>query len=134
MRNSMSTYLHVTHPLPVSSLTLLRFISGELRLPVISLSQWTARLEEKVHAMLYPSSHARLDDSALTLLRHIQNARDPTALDAPPARIFGHARIASDDAWFASPTLHASVTALGITDVRLWLQHWRQVGMIPRLS
>lgn len=134
MRDSLSTYLHVTHPLPISTLTLLRFISGEIRLPLIPLSQWTTKLEEKVHTTPLPASHAKLDGPVLTLLRHIQHARDPTAIDAPPARIFGHVPIASNNAQLALPTLHGRVNPLGIADVKLWLRHWREVGMIPRSS
>ncbi|KAG8221465.1 hypothetical protein J3R82DRAFT_1672 [Butyriboletus roseoflavus] len=139
MRNASSTYLHVTHPFPVSSLFLLRLISGELRLPLIPFSKWTAKLEANVHATPLPCTSSPGDDPALTLLRHIQaqRTRDPAAMDVLPMRNFGHARIDSDDeALFASPTLHwhGGVDALGIVDVRLWLQHWREVGMIPRSS
>ncbi|KAH0828740.1 male sterility protein-domain-containing protein [Lanmaoa asiatica] len=120
MRNSLSTYLHITHPLPVSSLFLLRCISEELRLPLIPLSQWIAKLEAKVYTTPFPSSHSKLDDAALTLLRRIQGAKDPTAIDVP-TRMFTHVR-------FASSTLHDyGVNALGTADVRLWLRHWEEL-------
>ncbi|KAF8552805.1 NAD(P)-binding protein [Imleria badia] len=131
MRNAQSTYLHVTHPLPVSSLTLLRTLSDQLHLPLIPLSQWTTKLETHVHTTTLPVSSSKLEeDPALTLLRHVEHARDPTATDAVLTRIFNHVRVASGEAWFASPTLHGGVSALGIEDVRLWLRHWREVGLI----
>jgi hypothetical protein len=131
MRNSLSIYLHVTHPLPISTLPLLRCISDQLHLPLIPFAQWTAKLESRVHTTPFPSSSSKLEDPALTLLRHVQRARDPTAIEAVPPRIFDHVRVASDEAWFASPTLHGGVNALGVEDVRLWLRHWREVGIIP---
>lgn len=131
MRNAQSTYLHITHPLPVSSLTLLRTLSDQLHLPLIPLSQWTAKLETHVHTTMLPASSSKLEeDPALTLLRHVQHARDPTAIDAGPTRIFNHVRVAFSEAWFASPTLHGGVSTLGTEDVRLWLRHWREVGLI----
>ena len=131
MRDSLSTYLHVTHPFPISSLSLLRCISDQLHLPLVPLAQWTAKLEAQVHSTPLPSSSSKLEDPALTLLRHVQRARDPTAIDAVPPRIFDHVRIVSDEAWFASPTLYGGVNALGAKDVRLWLRHWREVSIIP---
>jgi len=71
--------------------------------PSIPLSHWTTELE----------------DSKLTLLRHVQLAQDPTAIDAVVTHIFNLAQIATDEARFASPTLGGGVNALGIEDVKL---------------
>ncbi|KAF8132584.1 hypothetical protein EV363DRAFT_1583468 [Boletus edulis] len=125
MRNAQSTYLHVTHPLPVSTLVLLRTISDHLHLPLVSLAEWTAKLETHVHTAPLPASSLKLEDPALTLLRHLRtHAHEPT-------RIFGfdHARIASDKAWHASPTLQGGARALGHEDVGRWLQHWQAWGI-----
>lgn len=127
MRDTTSPYLHITHPRPVSSLALLRIISEELQLPLIPLSKWTVKLEARIYATPLPSS--KRDDPALTLLRHVHLAKDPTAIDDDvPTRIFDHVQI-------ASPTLHGGdVSPLGIEDVRLWVRHWREVGIITDAS
>lgn len=131
MRNTESPYLHVTHPIPISSLALFRALSDQLHLPLVPLAEWTTRLEAHVHATPLPLSASKLEDPALTMLRHLQSARDPTTTDAAPARIFDHPRVASDEAWLASPTLHGRMDVLGSEDVKLWLRHWREVGIIP---
>ncbi|KAG6379973.1 hypothetical protein JVT61DRAFT_10545 [Boletus reticuloceps] len=72
MHNAQSTHLHITHPLPVSTLVLLRTISDHLHLPLVPLAEWTARLETHMHMAPLPASSLKLEDPALMLLRHLR--------------------------------------------------------------
>ncbi|KAF9238274.1 male sterility protein-domain-containing protein [Melanogaster broomeanus] len=131
MRNSFSTYLHVAHPDTVSSLSLLRHIGKELQLPIIPLSEWITKLEERLYSTPYPPPSTNAgEDTAITLLQYIRPIMENATMDQP-ARIFRQPRIASDEAWFASPTLHGGMKRVGVEDVKIWVQHWRDVGMIP---
>ncbi|KAF9223090.1 hypothetical protein BS17DRAFT_734654 [Gyrodon lividus] len=131
MRNSFSAYLHLVHPTPVSSRSLLQCIGGELKLPLIPLSEWISKLEERVYHTPYPPSSTNAgEDVALTILQYIRQVTENATMEQP-ARIFRHPMISSDEAWFASPTLHSEMIALGPEDVRLWLQHWTDIRMIP---
>ncbi|KIK95787.1 hypothetical protein PAXRUDRAFT_826672 [Paxillus rubicundulus Ve08.2h10] len=131
MRNSFSAYLHIVHPTPVSSRSLLRCIGEELKLPLIPLSEWIAKLQERVYSIPYPppSTNAGEDTTAMTILQHIRRVTVNATMEQP-AIIFSQPTISSDEAWFASPTLHSGMNILGAEDVKLWLKHWRDVGMI----
>ncbi|KAF8836796.1 NAD(P)-binding protein [Paxillus ammoniavirescens] len=131
MRNSFSAYLHIVHPTPVSSRSLLRCIGEELKLPLIPLSEWNAKLQERVYSIPYPpsSTNAGEDTTAMTILQHIRRVTVNATMEQP-ARIFRQPTISSDEAWFASPTLHSGMNILGAEDVKLWLKHWRDLGMI----
>ena len=118
-RHATSPTLHITHPHPVSALSLLRTLGEILRLPLVPLAQWTAQLETRVHTA--PLRTHTLDDPALVVLRHMHRARAPTG-------VCDHVPIAPGETCFAHA---APVPALGRADVSLWLQHWRNVGVIP---
>ena len=66
-----------------------------------------------------------MDEPALTVLQHMHRAR---ARD--PVRVFEHVPAAASRAGFALPPGRGTGT-LGVTDVRRWLQHWRDTGIIP---
>lgn len=72
--------------------------------------------------MPLPDASVKWDDAALIVLRRIYRAKDPTATDDVPMRIFDHVRVASSV---------SGLDPLGSADVRLWMRHWREVGIIP---
>ncbi|KIJ62318.1 hypothetical protein HYDPIDRAFT_114825 [Hydnomerulius pinastri MD-312] len=131
MRNSLSTYLHVEHPTPVSLKSLLRCIGEELGIPLIPLPEWTAKLEQTIYRSPHPPPSARPgEDIALTILQHLRRVAESETPDHP-ARVFKQPRLSSEDAWFTSPTLRGGMNVLGSEDVRLWVEHWRDIRMIP---
>lgn len=115
IRNTTSNIVHITHPNPVSWRYIFSKVSQALGVPVVSFSDWLARLEALT------TSSKDNDTKAIALLETCRTV-DPSAPKFVP-------RMASENALRESPTLTA-VQPLTDRDIDSWLLYLKSVSLI----
>lgn len=122
--------VHLVHPRPVSWHSLASAIASELAVPLVSYSEWLAKLEQAHQAdndLGNTEQGNSRDLRALQLLPFFRSVADKIHLTR---MAMGMPTLSIEHAIVGSPTLaDLTVRQLGEEDVKRWLAYWRKVGL-----
>ena len=127
MSNSAERYLHLTHPHPVPTLSVLNHISQLLSLPLIPFAEWLCALEvaasEEANAATNPG--VRL----LEFFRTYANTEDQLERETLSPVVIDNAKAVR-----ISGSVMNELTPLSNEDAEKWVVHLQQNGYLDRVS
>jgi hypothetical protein len=133
MRRSSAQIVHLAHPRPVSWSAVFETLSITLDIPLVSYTEWLARLEKSGQALATASVEAEAkaigNNPALLLIDFFRGA----SMDVDPSKeAMGQCILSLDQAKKASRTLRdENLRQLGVEDVNQWLGYWKSAGSLP---
>ncbi|EGO29034.1 hypothetical protein SERLADRAFT_444920 [Serpula lacrymans var. lacrymans S7.9] len=124
MRNAGAPILHVAHPKGTPWSTIFQHFSKSLNVPIVPYKQWLDLLED---SSLHSKSSAPARENPASIILDFFRAAKPSTEEA-----MGLPRMSINEAQAASTVLGSgSLSALGASDVELWLNYWRKTGFLP---
>ena len=132
MLDSAEPVLHLQHPRPRPYSEILEIIARSLNLPLVSYSEWLARLETAASqvALGEVAASAQLN-AGIRLMEFLRTLLRRTSLD-PEGTFDIRMNMASTVSINESKTLQdPHVHQLDASDVQSWVAYWRSSGLLP---
>lgn len=127
MMDVMQQVLHLTHPRPVQGAVISESLSLTLGLPLVSYTEWLARLERSAGEANEPSQvPGDASNPALGLLDYFRKLEVGTN---PSKEALGLPRLGVQEGVKASPALRNAVP-LARRDVDQWISRWEDAGFL----
>lgn len=124
LRNAPISVAHVVHPRPVKWNELIRFISDELKLPVVPFADWVNRLEK-----LHQTEETLRKTQAVHLLELYKGAIRPTNWVHNEQEVMGLATFKTEATTGVVEALsEKNLPQICKKDAMSWIGYWRRKG------
>ena len=129
MRNATKGVLHLAHPNPVSWTTLFSSASDDLKLPLVSYSEWLSKLSKSTDGLETEATVSLTERSPALRILDFFVASGNYNDDKKGREAMGLRRLELINAVASSPNLQKeNVLALGAENVKAWISYWRSCG------
>lgn len=137
MRDAPTGTLHIAHPRPVTWESVFEPLASILDVPLVPYAEWYERLQSSLFDSASNTDALTIDNPALKLLDFFRVSFEvtetPKALCSTRDCLGLLPRVALEKSKMASKTLgDENIAQLGKEDAARWIQHWREIGFLPK--
>lgn len=130
MRTSQDTFLHLTHPHPVSSSFIFEAFAEILGARLVSYRDWILALEESRTDNDDVVEAFQHNNPALLLVDFYHSLYRPSSTAYTDTEAFGFPTPSIERALAAAPKALRNISPLSRVDIQRWILYWKQMGLL----